>query len=191
MTPEEAQQHLQVIRQVVERARVERMAGAHIYVAWGAVIVVCIALTLGADAAGWPWGWVSFPLLGSLTGAWTAYEGRRAGLRRDTYGGRIEATLWFSAGTAIAVVLAGGLGSGTLPLEAVIPVISALTGAALCTSGTVFGQRLLTWSGVGFLLLVGPCFWLDWRTQYGLFGVAMLLGYVLPGVLLLRERDAG
>ena len=68
-----------------------------------------------------------------------------------------------------------------------MPAISAMTGVGLTTSGTIYEQRLLTWSGWGFLALVLPCLLLDWRTQYAVFAVAMVFGYVLPGIAVWRQ----
>ncbi len=188
MIQDEARDHLAIIREVVDRARTEQMASGDIYVGWGVVLVLCIALTLAGDAVDWHWGWVSFPVLGTITAVWTGVTARNRGLRRDTYGGRIEGTLWIAVGSGISILLAGGLGSDVLPLAAVIPSISVLVGVALLTSAAIYTQPMLRWSGVGFLLLAGPCFWLSWQTQYALFGVAMLFGYVVPGLMALRQE---
>lgn len=191
MTPEEAQAQLSQIRRVMHRARAERVQGGGIYVVWGVVIVVCILCTLAGDVAGWPWGWVSFPVLCTLAGVWTGIRARGLGLQRTTYGGRVEATLWGAVSLGLLMLLGGGLATDVLPLEAVVPIVASLTGVALMASGTLFGERLLTGSGVGFVLMAGPCFALPWQVQYGLLAVALVLGYIVPGVILMRrERDA-
>lgn len=192
MTPEEARDQLAVIRDVIARARVERSASGAIYVAWGVVLVVCIAATLGADLAGWPYGWVSFPVLCTLTGIWTGFYARSRGLKRDTYAGRVEGTVYAAVGAAIFVLVFVGLATGALPLAVVIPVVSALTGVAVTTSGALFEHRLLKLSGAAFLLLPIPALFLEWRLQYAVFAVALVLGYIVPGVILMKqERDAG
>jgi hypothetical protein len=188
MTPEEARDQLSTIRGVMNRARVERNASGIVYVVWGLVLVICIAATLGGDAAGWPYGWVAFPVLCTLTGAWTGIRARSKGLRRESYGGRIEGVLWGTVWAGLFVLVFGGLASGALPLEMVIPIVSVLSGVALATSGVIFGQKLLGASGAAFLLLAGPCMFLDWRSQYAVFAVAVLLGHVVPGVLLMRQE---
>lgn len=192
MTPEEARENLAVIRDVVDRSREERNRGGDIYVAWGVVLVLCTALTLGGNAVDVNWGWVSYPILGTLTAVWTGWTARSRGLSRVTYGTRIEGTLWSATGAALFAVLTGGLASGALPLGAVIPMVLAVVGVAQTTSGTIYKSRVLGWSGIGFLVLSPFCFAFDWQTQYALFGVAMVLGYVVPGVILMREeRTAG
>jgi hypothetical protein len=190
LTPQEAQAQLGRIREVMDRARAERVRGGDIYVAWGVVIVLCILATLGADAAGWPWGWVSFPVLCTLTGIWTGVRSRALGLQRMSYGGKIEASLWGAVSLGLVALLGGGLATGVLALEAVVPVVTVLTGAAVLVSGTAFGERMLQVSGAGFVLLAAPCFLLPWRTQYALFAVALVVGYIVPGVILVRRERA-
>ena len=190
MTPEEAQAHLASIREVVDRAREERMQNSDIFVFWGVILVLCAVATLTGDALGWPWGWVSYPVACTLGGIWTGWVAFKRGLTRDTYGGRIEGALWGAVGLAMTVFLFGGLTSEVLPLEAVTPAISCLAGVALTTSGTVFKTPLLTYSGLAFILLSGPCFFLTWQAQYAVFAVALVFGYIIPGLILMRRERA-
>jgi len=191
MTPEEVHDHLVAIREVVDRAREERVRHSDMFVVWGIVLVCCTMATLAGDAVGWPWGWVTYPVLGSIAAGWTAWTAWGRGLRHDTYGGRIEGTAWASVVVGLVVLLLGGLTSGVLPLEAITPIVSVLAGVALTVAGAIYRTWVLAGSGWAFIGLALPCFFLPWQAQYALFAVALVFGYVVPGLVLMRrERRA-
>jgi hypothetical protein len=188
---DDALSQLASIREVVDRARAERVRNGDIYVVWGVVLVLCIALTLLADALGQEYGWVAFPVLCTAAAAWSAWTARARGMRRATYGARIEGTMWASVGAAMFVLVFGGLASGALPLEAVVPIVLVMAGVGLFTAGAIYQEALLRWPGVAFGLTALPCMLLPWRAQYVVFGLALIAGYIVPGVLLMRkERSA-
>ncbi len=188
---DQAREHLAIIAEVVQRSRVERAKSGDIYVVWGVVTVICVVATLLSDYYDVLWGFLSWPVLCTVAAGWTATVARRRSLKRETYGTRIEGAAWLSAGAAMFVLVFGGLATQTLEISAIIPVVCCCIGSAMATSGSVYRSTMLKVASGLFFVTAAVCLFLAWQVQYMTFAVVMVLGYIWPGVVLMREDATG
>ncbi len=184
---ENLDQNLELITRVVAASRRERARIGHIYVLWGIIVLV----GTGAHAIGIhlsvPYMWVIWPVLMVGGGAYSVVEGRK--LARNsvlTLGGRIEGDTWEACGLALLCVAFLGPLSGSIPGERVVPIISLLLGVAVVTVGSVYRYRFVKISGYGFIGGGAGSFFLTWPWPSVVFGVLLVLGYILPGIRMVR-----
>jgi len=186
MDAEEAARQLAIIHQVVDQSRQERTQSGDIYIVWGVLVCICIAGTLVGDALEQP-GWMAWPLLMPIGAVYASYVGRKREAQVGTYMNRVESRLWISAGFVLFGVVGGGMASGALSLNAVIPIVSGVIGIAMVTSGALYKSGLMTWPGWMFIILAMVCFLFPWQMQYAAFGLATIAGYIIPGILMIRQ----
>jgi hypothetical protein len=186
MDQDEARRQLALIHDVVDRSRRERAASGDIYVVWGAVVCFCLAATVLGDWLGWSAGWIAWPLLMPFASGYSVWSGRRNAMQVGTFVGRVEGHLWGAITVALVIVVFGGLSTGALALTAAIPVVSAIAGVGMVASGALYRSPLMTWPGWMFIGVSAVCLPLPWQVQYGVFGVAIAVGYIVPGVLMMR-----
>lgn len=187
-------EELAEIRRAVEIARRDRAIHGDIYVLWGMIVALGTVIeAIGLDQ-GVEHPWVVWPVLGALGGIYSTI----AGFRRErstqilTHVGKVEAQTWLAATIAVVIVsFVGGI-SGRVPSELITPLISVILGVPMRTAGTLYDSRYLRVSSLGFFACGAVSLFLDRPYPQILFTIMMLIGYVWPGLMMIRaERQRG
>lgn len=190
LRPEDAAAHIQAIRAMVDRSRSDRARTGDIYVAWGVIVGLALLLHAGLDLYGSATPWIAWPVLAPIGMGYAAWRGRQEAGQAITYASRVEARLWMIVGLVLLVLCIGGPMSGTLPLRAITPVVSGVIAVGLGTSSELYRYRPLGYAGTFFVVVALVSLYLPWQAQFALMGVALLLGYVVPGVMMTRAARA-
>jgi hypothetical protein len=185
VTPEEAAAHVAQIREVVARSRAERAQGGDIYLVYGLVVIAADLVTIAHER-----GWLAWPLLMPVAGAYAAWSASRREAAVRTFGGRVEARLWIASGLGWGAVLVSSALAGLLSVELIVPLVCGAVAVGMLTSGTLFDSRLLAASGLLFVAVGAVGAWLPIVPQHLVFDAAVLLTYVGPAVVGWLRRDA-
>jgi hypothetical protein len=191
-SPAEAAEHLAQIRQVIARSRAERARSGDIYLFWAIVIVAADASTLAGDLYGFP-GWLAYPLGVPIGVVYAALSSIRRQRTWSSFGSRVEGRLWAMTTAAMVALSIGGFGTGLLNPRAIVPLVCAVVGIAIGTSGALFDSRARTLAGGMFVTVAAVGWFVSPVTQHLLFIAAMIAGYVVPALAMLRDearRDA-
>lgn len=178
--------NLQAIRDMLERSRSDRARTGDIYVAWALLVAIALAAHAALDAAGWSAPWAVWFALMPLGVAYAGYRGRQEAGRAVTYASRVEGKVWLWAGVVVAALCIAGLGSKTLPPGAITPVVCGVVAVAMAVSGELYQSRVLAGSAALFLAVSVVGMFVPWHVQFGLMGAALLGGYVVPGITMMR-----
>lgn len=190
MTPEEATRQLRAIHEMVQQSRTDRARTGDIYVAWGLVAVLGIAGQLGLDLAGSTLDWAAWLVVIPVGMGYSIWRGREEAGRRVTWASRVEARVWQLAMLAIGIACAAGRLSDALPLAAITSIVMAIVGLAVGTSAELYRARSLYLASAVFFAVAAVAPFLEWRSQLGLMGGALVVGYIVPGVIMMRAVRA-
>jgi hypothetical protein len=108
-----------------------------------------------------------------------------------TFGFRVEGRMWMLATAALVGLMVAGFATGAMRVEAIVPTVCAVIGVCTGTSGVLFSSRPMTWAGWMFVACACGTFFVPLVAQHLLFDLALALGYLLPGALLLRDERRG
>ena len=132
-------------------------------------------------------GWMAWPILGSLGGIIAGVHGAREGKKQgaSTFTDRVFMWVWISFTITMVILIVASVAMDQRPG----PIVSILTGMPTFITGAILRFRPLQVGGVLFWVL-GVLSLFVWPAHGALlFGVALLFGYIVPGMLLKRQED--
>lgn len=193
-TEDPLREELAEIRRAVEVARRDRAIHGDVYVLWGLIVALGTVLEAALLQQSFERPWVVWPVLGTLGGIYSAITNHRRerSTRILTHAGKVEAQTWLAATVAVVIVsFVGGI-SGRIPSELITPLISVILGVPLRTTGTLYDSRHLRLASLGFFACGAVSLFLGRPYTQILFTIMMLIGYVWPGLQMIRaERQRG
>ena len=192
---------LAYVRDLAEAGQQAPLLGGRFLTFWGALISVAYFLhyAIAADLFGWPtvaygWVWGAFIVVGLIGQAVLGYSlCNKPG--SHSVGNRSEATVWMAGGFALfayfgTLIIKSLVVGGPMPgFESSLPIVFAVYGVSLITSGIMGKQKILTYAGYGALAMLALAIWFD-GTDFS-WAVASLAAFVtvlVPGLVLLRQE---
>jgi hypothetical protein len=179
-------QSLDIITQMIRQAQGNVRRSAIYFILWGAVITFANLGMFALMTVGYPRPYlvwlISIP-------AWVATiyisytQSRKA--KATSHLDRITSTLWFAYGIIIFTIVVFG-NKINYQLNPIILLISAVP---TLVSGIIIKFRPLVIGGVLLWILGIFCFMVAGPWQYLIGAVAVLSGYLIPGIMLRSKKD--
>ena len=181
--------NVDLIRRMVDQSRQVRAQTGHIYLWVGILFLIAALVDVLVPGS---LSWVGWPSAGVLSLGYAVWAGRRQahGQGHLGYAPQVEGVAW----TISSVIIGAYIGlsfvvEGGLP-RLMFPLISLMVAIPLTVSSALYRHWPLA-AGAAVFVLVGviTAFMGDLGQRLG-FSLAMLLGYVLPGVAMMKQtRD--
>lgn len=184
------QESLDIIRQMIDKAKNQFSENGHLYLLWGWVIFVCcigqyiLINYFHSDKNGLIW------LLTWVALAYQTYYLRKSGKHRKvkTYTDEVVGYVWiaFIASFLLCSFSLAFITNGDLPLYSKLmgPVFLALYGVPTFLSGIILRFSPLKWGGlVCWTLSLIACF-TPYQFQLLLLALAVVIAWIIPGYLL-------
>lgn len=195
------QDDLAYVRDLAEAGQQAPLLGGRFLTFWGGITSAAYFLhfSIAADLFGWPpsayaWVWGAFILVGFIGQVALGYSIRNKP-GGNSVGNRSEGTVWMAGGFAMfayfGTVIVKSLITGTPApgFEASLPLVFAVYGTGLITSGIMGNQKTLTYAGFGALAMLALAVWFDGtHLSWGVASLAAFLTMFVPGLILLRQE---
>ncbi|MEM9572692.1 MAG: hypothetical protein AAF996_14590 [Pseudomonadota bacterium] len=189
------------VRDLAEAGQKAPLLGGRFLVFWGALTTTAYFLhyAIAAGLYGWPdiayaWVWGCFIASGILGQALLVYTIRNKP-GGNSAGNRAEATVWMAGGFALfayfGTLIAKSLATGEpVPgFESSLPLVFAIYGTGLITSGVMANTKALTYAGAGAFAMIAAAIWFDGTTEiWAVASLGMFLTVLLPGLVLIRNE---
>lgn len=181
------EQSLKLIESMIGQAKRSFQRMSFYFLLWGGLLLAATLTEYFVARAGLPNGWMGWPVLGTLggiiAGMYGSREGKKAGA--TTFTDTVFMWVWVAFTITLVIVIVSSVAVGSAPG----PWVSILTGMPTFITGGILRFRPLMIGGVLFWVfgLLSLFVW----PEHGalLFGLALLLGYIIPGILLKRQED--
>lgn len=184
LTPSES---LKLIDDMIRQANRSFHRMSYYFLLWGVVLIVAMASQLIAIYAGWSDHGYTMIIAGIIGGVLSAIHGRREGQREAASSPMDRVLVWLWAGfiiTMLIMIVAGGT-QGQAPGAGIV----VLTGLPTFLTGQMMKFKPLILGGILFWVLGAVSYLVEPMTGAVLYVVAMLLGYIVPGIMLKRQED--
>lgn len=187
LTPQES---LRLIEGMIGQARRSFSRFSFYFLLWGVLLIAAMitAYLLRHNAQGWqfgaPWG-----AAGGLGGIISAIHGAREG-RREQVANPMDSTIGWLWGSFVITMLfliaftVIGRTDTTVAITLLTGLPTFLTGQIMRFKPLQLGGVVFWVAGVAMMLLSSA------TATLVLYCTAMVLGYILPGILLKRQEDA-
>lgn len=186
MTPE---QSMQVINQMISNAKQSFSKVSFYFLLWGVLFIFAgIAEFVLGQVIGWQHPWIGWPIAGTIGGVVASIKGARDGKKAgaSTYMDRVFAFLWGAFTFTLVLIIVGSVHLHTDPG----PFIMIMTGLPTFVSGGLMRFKPLVIGGMVFWTLGILSFFFFDGYESLVFAVALLCGYIIPGLMLKRVEDA-
>lgn len=195
------QDDLAYVRDLAEAGESAPLLGGRFLTFWGGLTSVAYFLhyAISIDLFGWPnsafgWVWGTFIIVGLLG---QAVLGRT--LRNkpggNSVGNRAEATVWMAGGFALfaffgALILKSLVTGSAVPgFETSLPIVFAIYGTGLLTSGLMGRARVLTYAGYVAFGIVALASWFDGTVEiWAVASLGAFLTVFVPGLIMMRAE---
>lgn len=186
LTPEES---LSMIHEMIAQAKQSFMRISPFFILWGITFMVAGIMEFILKQQGHPLFWTSWPIAGFIGGGLAFWQGKKLSEQQqtETFMDRVSTFLWSGYVAALVLVLYMTVSSGTDPN----PYVMLITGIPTFVTGALIRFPALKWGGVLFWVFALLAFNLN--TQYSglIFSVALLFGYLMPGIMLRNKEKDG
>ncbi len=186
LTPQES---LRLIESMIGQARRNFSRMSFYFLLWGYLLIAAMVVTflLRNSVSGWQHG-AAWGVAGTLGGIISAVRGAREG-RKELVSNPMDSTIgWLWSAFVITMILLIAF-SVRSRVDATI-AITMLTGLPTFITGQAMRFRPLVLGGVLFWLAgVAMLFVTDPQGVLVIYCLAMVLGYIVPGILLKRHED--
>jgi hypothetical protein len=183
------QESLRLIESMIGQARRNFSRMSFYFLLWGFLLIAAMVVTflLRDSVSGWQHG-AAWGVAGTLGGIISAVRGAREG-RKELVSNPMDSTIgWLWSAFVITMILLIAF-SVRSRVDATI-AITMLTGLPTFITGQVMRFRPLVLGGVLFWLAgVAMLFVTDPQGVLVIYCSAMVLGYIVPGILLKRHED--
>ncbi len=192
---------LAYVRDLAEAGEHAPLLGGRFLTMWGALVSTAYFLHYATmtDMFGWPqsafaWIWGSFMVLG-LAGQAILVRSIRNKPGGNSVGNRSEATVWMAGGFALfayfiaLIVKSFQTGVAAPGFESSLPIVFAVYGIGLITTGIMGKTKVQTYAGFGALSMIVLAVWFDGSAE--IWAVAALGAFLtvhVPGLLMMRAE---
>lgn len=183
------QESLVLIREMIDRARGEVREGGYFFLLWGWLVLAGCAIHYGLwDLVGPALSaltWLVVGLIGAI-GTWIGMRKQKFRQRRASLTGGSISMVWTAVGALLLILTGLGL-AGTMSFQEVYPMYIFLYGIGTFVTGGILSFRPLQ---IGALLCWGlgiAAFYVSFKEQLLLIGLAIIVSYLIPGYLLNRS----
>ena len=181
-TPE---QGFETITSVIREAKAQFEEEGIVYVAWGLLAAIASFTQYYLIYYGYAhisyYPYFMMPVGGILTAIYFAMKGKKG----RTHLSRIIAATWAPLSISIIVI---AFTMGAELGDNLIPLILILLSIGLMTSGATIGSNILLYSGILMNFIGFYSFVVDYSQQPLLMGIASIVCFLIPGVLLMRNH---
>ena len=192
---------LAYVRDLAEAGQQAPLLGGRFLAFWGLLTTIAYFLhfAIAANLFGWPevayaWVWGGFMVAGLSGQALLGYTIRNKP-GSQSVGNRSEATVWMAGGFALfayfgALIAKSLLSGAPAPgFETSLPIVFAVYGTALMTSGMMGQVRTLTYAGIGAFAMVALAIWFEGtELTWAVASFGAFLTVLLPGLVLMRAE---
>src|SRR5699024_1472717 len=190
LQPEES---IKIIQQMIKASQ-QQFANNGIFMIIWAIVLILAALvnyfliTLSVDRETMNQGitltWIIFPSLGGII---SFIVGKRQSKKENvkTHIGNLLKYMWIGFGVALFFTILFPALNGNSP----IPFILILTAFAIYIFALGIKYFPFILGSVCVLALGVIAFWVNYPTQLLAFGLAILIGYLIPGIMLYRKYN--
>lgn len=192
---------LAYVRDLAEAGERAPLLGGRFLTMWGALVSIAYALhyATAANLFGWPdlafaWIWGSFMVLG-VAGQAIMVRSIRNKPGGNSVGNRSEATVWMAGGFAlfayfIALILKSFQTGVTAPgFETSLPIVFAIYGVGLITTGIMGKAKVQTYAGFGALAMIVLATWFEGTVEiWAVAALGAFLTVFVPGLIMLRQE---
>lgn len=180
-------QSLQLIQEMVKQATQSFQKSNFYFLVWGVAFSLAGVTDHLLHTAGVAMHWAIWPLMGILGGIISGVHGAREGKRQGvmTWMDRVQMWLWGSYTVTLILVIIAAVSWGRDPN----PFVLLLTGLPTFVTGALIRFRPLMIGGMLFWAI--GLFSLYALREYSslVFAFAIMVGYIIPGILLKRHED--
>ena len=195
------QDDLAYVRSLADAGARAPLLGGRFLAFWGGITGIAYAFHYATDAGlfGWSdeafaWIWGTYLVIG-LIGQSTLGFFIRNKPGGSSVGNRAEATVWMAGGFALfayfgtLIVKSLVLGEAQPGLPGSLPIVFAIYGTGLITSGVMGQVSVLRYAGFGALAMVALSLWFAGSAEiWAVASVGALTTVFLPGILMLRKE---
>lgn len=186
MTPA---QSLKLIEDMIGQAKRSFHRQSYYFLLWGilligAMIVNYIFAVRGSVLGGYAW-----PVVGVAGGILSFLHGSREGRKKPVTTAMDRVIMWLWTGfvvTMLTTMLASASSHNAMAMGSII----VLTGLPTFVTGQLMRFRPLIAGGILFWVLGAVSYFVPQEWMVLLYIVAMLFGYIVPGLMLKRQEDA-
>ena len=192
---------LAYVRDLAEAGQSAPLLGGRFLTFWGVLTSLAYFLhySISAGLFGWPdvayaWVWGTF-IIGGIVGQAVLGYSIRNKPGGNSVGNRTEATVWMAGGFALFAYFAtlnvkslvvGGPVSG---FEESLPLVFAIYGTGLITSGIMSNTKTLTYAGYGAFVMIAIALWFDGGDlTWAIASLAAFATVLVPGLVMLRQE---
>ncbi|MEM1147302.1 MAG: hypothetical protein AAGH49_05875 [Pseudomonadota bacterium] len=195
------QDDLAYVRDLAEAGQQAPLLGGRFLTFWGVLTSIAYFLhfAMTVDWVTWPnsayaWVWGSFIVVGMIGQTLLGYSIRNKP-GSHSVGNRSEATVWMAGGVALFVyfgilIIKSLLGGETVSgFETSLPIVFAIYGTGLITSGLMGGVKTLTYAGFGAFAMLALAVWFDGTDfSWAVASFGAFCTVLVPGLVLLRNE---
>ncbi len=191
LKPEES---LKIIQSMVKASRQQYANQGVFMIVWAILLIIAalinyFLITSNLDLETiylWiPIIWIAFPVLGGII---SFILGKRQSKKEpvNTQMGNLLKFMWIGFGVILFFTIFFPLQNGNSP----IPFILLLTAFAIYIIALGIKDLPFMIGSICVLILGVIAFWVSYPIQLLLFSLALILGYLIPGIMLNRKRHA-
>ncbi|MEL6859659.1 MAG: hypothetical protein AAFO74_14825 [Pseudomonadota bacterium] len=195
------QDDLAYVRDLAEAGQQAPLLGGRFLAFWGTLTTIAYFLHYSMEVGmfGWPdtayaWIWGSFIIVGIIGQSALVYTIRNKP-GGNSVGNRSEGTVWMAGGFALfayfgtLIVKSFFVASPAPGFETSLPIVFAIYGTGLITSGIMGGVKTLTYAGFGALAMVALAIWFDGTDfTWAIASLGAFLTVLIPGLVLMRDE---
>lgn len=192
---------LAYVRDLAEAGQQAPLLGGRFLVFWGMLTTAGYFLhfSIASGLFGWPdiaygWVWGSFIVIGVI-GQFVLARTIRNKPGGNSVGNRAEANVWMAGGFALFAyfgtliaksIMVGGPVTG---FETSLPIVFAIYGTGLMTSGVMSNTKPLSYAGFGAFAMIAAALWFEGTSAiWAVASLGAFLTVLLPGLVLMRNE---
>jgi hypothetical protein len=185
LTPAES---LKLIEDMIGQAKRSFHRMSYYFLLWGVLLILAMASQLITAYAGWSDHGYAMGIAGILGGVLSTIHGRREGKREQASTAMDRVLVWLWSAfiiTMLTTIVGYGIAGRGTPAGSIM----ILTGLPTFLTGQMMRFKPLIIGGILFWVLGAVCFYVEPVVMAALYIIAMLFGYVVPGIMLKRQED--
>lgn len=189
------------VRDLAEAGQRAPLLGGRFLTFWGVLTSTAYFLhySISAGLFGWPdvafaWVWGTF-IIGGIIGQSLLVYTIRNKPGGNSVGNRAEATVWMAGGFALfayfgtLIVKSFTVGGPVPGFESSLPIVFAVYGTGLMTSGLMAKTKPLTYAGYGALAMIALAIWFEGTDfTWGVASLGAFLTVLVPGLIMMRRE---